>query len=93
MGSLSAFTLPDRFFPRTAIDYSTTAIASIENNSPLGRATTGVDRTGGDPGKNSVNSSFSFEKASASATKHVTFTTRCRPVPASSSTARRLAKA
>lgn len=73
--------------------YSTTAIASTENSRPFGRATTGVDRTGGDSGKNSANNSFSFEKALISVTKHVTFTTLCKPVPASSSTARRLAKA
>jgi hypothetical protein len=73
--------------------YSTTATASIENKRPFGSATTGPDRTGGESGKNSAKSSFKVGKAAASAMKQVTLTTRCRLVPASSSTALRFWKA
>src|SRR5581483_5536540 len=70
-----------------------TAIASIENFSPFGRLTTGVERTGGAVGKNSAKSSFSVPNASASETKQVTLTTRSRPLPASSSSVRRFVSA
>jgi hypothetical protein len=68
-------------------------MASIENRSPFGSATIGVERTGGLAGKYSLKSAFSVAKASASAMKHVTRTTCSIPLPASSRTARRFSNA
>ena len=54
----------------------------IEKSSPRGSCASGVERTGGATGKNSANNALSTAKASASATNHVTFTTRSRLLPA-----------
>jgi len=79
--------------PNPLAYWLTTAIASIENNSPRGNCTIGVDLTGGAIGKNSSNSALSNGNASGSATKHVTLITRARLDPASSRTACRFLNA
>src|SRR6185369_15799706 len=60
-----------RWYERSHGARSATAIASMEKSSPRGSATTGAERTGGLPGKNSSNSAFSVGNAAASAMKHV----------------------